>query len=74
MTRGQRGKQYRGERDETEAVQERIEEYTQSKIQKAIDMVRRAWTIILCSLKPITCNSQKLSGLEFDTLNYSYYK
>ncbi len=42
MTREQRGKQYRRERKETEAVQERIEEYTQKKIQKAIDMVRRA--------------------------------
>jgi len=42
MTREQRGKQYRRERNETAAVQERIEEYTQSKIQKAIDMVRRA--------------------------------
>ncbi len=44
MTREQRGKQYRRERKETEAVQERIEEYTQKKIQKAIDMVRRAIT------------------------------
>ncbi|MFZ2339352.1 MAG: hypothetical protein WAW07_06460, partial [Bacteroidales bacterium] len=42
MTREQRQKQYRRERKETEAVQERIEEYTQNKIQKAIDMVRRA--------------------------------
>lgn len=32
----------RRERKETEAVQERIEEYTQKKIQKAIDMVKRA--------------------------------
>ena len=39
MTREQRGKQYHRERNETEAVQERIEEYTQNKIQKAIDMV-----------------------------------
>ncbi|MFZ2339192.1 MAG: IS4 family transposase, partial [Bacteroidales bacterium] len=42
MTREQRQKQYRGKREETEAVQERIEEYTQKKIRKAIDMVRRA--------------------------------
>ncbi len=38
----QRQKQYQRERKETEAVQERIEEYTQNKIYKAIDMVRRA--------------------------------
>ncbi|MBN2899608.1 MAG: transposase, partial [Clostridia bacterium] len=44
MTREQRQKQYRRERKETEAVQERIEEYTQKKTQKAIDMVRRAIT------------------------------
>jgi hypothetical protein len=42
MTREQRQKQYRRERKETEAVQERIEEYTQKKIQKAIDMVMHA--------------------------------
>ena len=42
MTSEQRRKQYRRERKETEAVKERIEEYTQKKIQKAIDMVRRA--------------------------------
>ena len=42
MTREQRRKQYHRDRKETEAVQERIEEYTRSKIQKAIDMVRRA--------------------------------
>ncbi|MFZ2340442.1 MAG: IS4 family transposase, partial [Bacteroidales bacterium] len=42
MTREQRQKQYRRERKETEAVQERIEEYTQKKTRKAIDMVRRA--------------------------------
>jgi len=30
------------ERKETEAVKERVEEYFQKKIQKAIDMVRRA--------------------------------
>ena len=42
MTRDQRQKQYRKERKKTEAVQERIEEYTQKKIRKAIDMVRRA--------------------------------
>jgi len=44
MTREQRRKQYHRDRKETEAVQERIEEYTQKKIQKAIDMVRRAIT------------------------------
>ena len=42
MTREQRQKQYSRERKETEAVQERIEEYTQKKIQKAIDMVKHA--------------------------------
>ena len=42
MTREQRRKQYHRDRKETEAVQERIEEYTRNKIQKAIDMVRRA--------------------------------
>jgi hypothetical protein len=44
MTREQRIKQYHRDRKETEDVQERIEEYTQKKIQKAIDMVRRAIT------------------------------
>ena len=44
MAREQRRKQYHRDRKETEAVQERIEEYTQKKIQKAIDMVRRAIT------------------------------
>lgn len=42
MTREQREKQYRKERKETEAVKDRMEEYTQNKIQKAIDMVKRA--------------------------------
>lgn len=42
MTREQRQKQYSRERKETEAVRERMEDYTQKKIQKAIDMVRRA--------------------------------
>ena len=42
MTKEQRQKQYHRERKETEAVKERIEEYTQNKIQKAIEMVKRA--------------------------------
>lgn len=42
MTGEQRRQQYRRERKEDEAVNERIEEYTQSKIQKAIEMVKRA--------------------------------
>jgi hypothetical protein len=42
MTSEQRRQQYRRERKEAEAVKERIEEYTQSKIQKAIEMVKRA--------------------------------
>ena len=42
MTREQRKKQYSRERKETEAVIGRINEYTQNKIQKAIDMVKRA--------------------------------
>ena len=42
MTREQRKKQYSRERKEAEAVKERICEYTQNKIQKAIDMVKGA--------------------------------
>ncbi len=42
MTKEQRQKQYHRERKETEAVKERIDEYTQNKIQKAIEMVKRA--------------------------------
>lgn len=42
MTREQREKQYTKEREETEAVNARIGEYTQSKIQRAIEMVRHA--------------------------------
>ncbi len=41
ITREQRSKQYHRDRKETKAVQEKIEEYTRSKIQKAVDMVRR---------------------------------
>jgi len=42
MTKEQRKKQYSRERKETEAVNDRISEYTQNKIEKAIDMVKRA--------------------------------
>lgn len=42
MTKKQREKQYTKVREETEAVNGRIGEYTQNKIQKAIDMVKHA--------------------------------
>ncbi len=42
MTREQREKQYRKQRKETEAINDLMDEYTQNKIQKAIDMVKRA--------------------------------
>jgi hypothetical protein len=42
MTSKQRERQYSKTRQESEAVNERISEYTQSKIDKAIDMVKRA--------------------------------
>ena len=42
MTKKQRDKQYSKVREETEAVNNRIGEYTQSKIEKAIEMVNHA--------------------------------
>jgi hypothetical protein len=42
MTKKQRDKQYSKVREETEAVHKRIGEYTQSKIEKAIEMVEHA--------------------------------
>jgi len=42
MTKKQRDKQYSKVREETEAVHKRIGEYTQSKIEKAIEMVNHA--------------------------------
>mgnify|MGYP003780783643 CR=1 FL=1 len=42
MTKKQRDKQYSKAREETQAIHNRIGEYTQSKIQKAIDMVKHA--------------------------------
>ncbi len=42
MTKKQRAKQYSKVRQESEAVNKRIGEYTQSKIQKAIEMVKHA--------------------------------
>ncbi len=42
MTRKQLDKQYSKVRDQAQAVHNRIGEYTQSKIQKAIDMVKHA--------------------------------
>ena len=52
MTREQRKRQYSRERKGTEAVIGRINEYTQNKIQKAIDMVK-------CAIK---------EGIRFDYL------
>lgn len=42
MTREQHEKQYSRDHKQTEAVKDRIGEYTQNKIQKAIDMVKSA--------------------------------
>lgn len=42
MTKKQRDKQYSKVREETEAVHKRIGEYTQNKIEKAIEMVNHA--------------------------------
>ena len=42
MTKMQRDKQYTKMREQTDAVHNRIGEYTQSKIQKAIEMVKHA--------------------------------
>jgi hypothetical protein len=42
MTKQQRERQYRKTRNQSEAVNERINDYTQNKIQKAIDLVKRA--------------------------------
>lgn len=42
MTKKQRERQYSRERQATEAINERITEYTQSKIDKAIEMVKGA--------------------------------
>lgn len=42
MTKKQRDEQYSKVRQETKAVNKRIGEYTQNKIQKAIDMVKHA--------------------------------
>jgi len=42
MTKMQRYKQYTMVREQTDAVHDRIGEYTQSKIQKAIEMVKHA--------------------------------
>ena len=42
MTKKQRDVQYSKDRPETEAVNKRIGEYTQNKIQKAIEMVKHA--------------------------------
>jgi hypothetical protein len=42
MTKKQREEQYSKEREENQAVNKRIKEYTQNKIEKAIEMVRNA--------------------------------
>lgn len=42
MTKMQRYKQYTKMREQADAIHNRIGEYTQSKIQKAIEMVKHA--------------------------------